>query len=491
MDASGSRSPRLPLTAAPSVWIVGFSLLALALGSFRLGDKSLWVDEAASAGFALGGPSAWVADHNMGLYYALLGGVVRLFGSSEVALRSLSVACFVASVPALYAFVARAFGERAARIALGLYVSNAFILQFAQEARGYMLAVWLIILANLLLLRLLERRTLRWALLYGLTMGLALYAHLFALWIGLAHACALIGQLRRTPARAPLLCGGGLAVLLATPLLVQVVSAGTNQVSWIKPPTLRSALALPVIWSGGSRMFALIACGLFLLFVRGLRRTDADRIVAAWFVVPILASFVMSWLVEPVTLPKYLIMGVPALLVGAAVALDRLSSRALCIALTSSLLLCAATRLEFWYRHYQKERWREAVSSLAKQLQAGDALVLELPCPEPLDYYVQRLGLARQLPVPLWPRREWAFPTPAVSDESRADALAPAADGGRIWLVSNRVETPEAIGLIERTHRLAALRQLTPNDEDGDSLFSDSRSRTITLRAFVPRAAAP
>src|SRR5215510_3386225 len=136
--------------------ISAYSLAAAMLGWLQLGSKDVWLDEAASAGFALGPPASWIADHNMALYYALLGGWVRVFGHDPVALRSLSVVCFVASVPAFYCLAEALFSRSVARSATALYVTNMLLVHLAQEARGYMLAILLVVLSQLALVRLLE-----------------------------------------------------------------------------------------------------------------------------------------------------------------------------------------------------------------------------------------------------------------------------------------------------------------------------------------------
>src|SRR6476661_7368831 len=148
-------------------WCVALTLCAAVLGTFRLGDKGLWYDEVASLGFALRGPAQWVADHNMALYYTLLGGWVRAFGRSEVALRSLSALCFTASVPLFYQLSRALLGVRVARIAAPLFLVHATLVHFAQEARGYMLALLLVIASSLGLWRLFVRPQFRWAVAYA------------------------------------------------------------------------------------------------------------------------------------------------------------------------------------------------------------------------------------------------------------------------------------------------------------------------------------
>src|SRR5580704_16482027 len=76
--------------------VFALTILGFALASFRLGTKSMWLDEAVSADHArLGLHGLWTVvshtDPNMGLYYVLLHFWVRVFGYGEAAVRSMTV----------------------------------------------------------------------------------------------------------------------------------------------------------------------------------------------------------------------------------------------------------------------------------------------------------------------------------------------------------------------------------------------------------------
>jgi 4-amino-4-deoxy-L-arabinose transferase-like glycosyltransferase len=451
----------------------------------------MWLDEAASASFALGAPHAWLADHNMALYYALLGAWVQLFEHGEFALRSLSVLCFVASVPLFY-MLAELFSQRTARIATALYVSNALLVHFAQEARGYMLAVLLVIVSNLALVRVLERRAWGWVAGYGVSMGLALYAHLFAAWVSLAHACVLLPLCFAPSAvpRARLCLAYGLAAVIAAPLCWQAFAAGANQVSWLYPPSAQRTWGTLVMLSGGSPLLALGETVLFALFMLQLLRDPdcadalARRLVLAWLLVPIVASFAFSLFIAPIAHPKYLIVSLPAWLLGAAAALDRLSFSKLRAAALSALLLLSAYRLQVWYVSYEKERWSEVVALIATKQRPGDAIVLDLLGSEAFHYYVERLGLQQRLPAPLF-AAGWGFPVPLARglDSAPIDGKLPAA-AARIWRVRNRSDASQAAQL--DAHHLLWTRRFEPYDEDASSLFADSTGRIITLQLFAP-----
>jgi mannosyltransferase len=96
-------------------------VLAVVVASYRLGAKSFWLDEAASVVHARAGLVSFLktlggGDPNGGLYYALLHIWVPIFGSGEVAVRSLSVACGAAAVVGMVMLGNRLYGPPAGLI---------------------------------------------------------------------------------------------------------------------------------------------------------------------------------------------------------------------------------------------------------------------------------------------------------------------------------------------------------------------------------------
>src|ERR1700678_2840688 len=107
-------APELPKRARPeratrnTFIVVGLCCaLALGLGLFDLGTRSIWGDEGASHAIASQhGQALWSGiardGGNLALYYLVLHFVIEVFGSGEIVLRLFSVFCSVATVPALY-----------------------------------------------------------------------------------------------------------------------------------------------------------------------------------------------------------------------------------------------------------------------------------------------------------------------------------------------------------------------------------------------------
>ncbi len=123
-------------------------ILGAVLGSLFLGTHSLFLDESVSATLAT---APWhrfanVVSHreaNMALYYLLLRGWVVL-GHSEIALRSLSVILAVGALWVVIMLARSLFGRRVALIAGLLLAVDPLFVQFAQDVRGYSLALLLV-----------------------------------------------------------------------------------------------------------------------------------------------------------------------------------------------------------------------------------------------------------------------------------------------------------------------------------------------------------
>ena len=119
-------------------------VLAIAAETRFLGlaDRSLWFDEAYSVSVTHGSflQLVWsvrLFDTHPPLYYALLKGWTLLFGSGEIAVRSLSAVFGVLMVPLLYGFARRMADREVALAAAALLAGSAFAARAAQEARMY------------------------------------------------------------------------------------------------------------------------------------------------------------------------------------------------------------------------------------------------------------------------------------------------------------------------------------------------------------------
>ena len=439
--ASATAVPRVTGLAAPAA----ATLVAAALGLLFLGSKSFWLDEsfsAAASRLSLGGLWHLAVDSqaNMSLYYALLH-EWRELGDGEFALRSLSVLCAAASVPFVWAVARRLFDETTAAVAAFLLALNQFLLQYAQEARGYSLAVLLVSIASLLFLRAADRPTAGRLAAYALVAGLSLYAHFYAGLVVLAHAgaTALLHEGRRRLAIS--FAGVG---LIGLPLVLFVLFRDSGQVAFLsRPGPVELAKTFAHLGGGRAPVLVSAALGVFALWaarreLAAPRSTTGWRwaFLLLWALLPIVVSFAVSQ-AKPAFQPFYLIVCLPPVVIVVARGLVLLPSLRLRIAAGIVVVALALVELGLWYGTYDKENWRAAERHVETNARPGDVVGFYAPYSRiPFEYYAlrDRPGDARPgYPSAPWgrlPLRHATFDDPSVGFPGPLLARSP-----RVWIV--------------------------------------------------------
>ncbi len=424
---------------------VAATALAAALGLVALGSKSFWLDESFSAAAARLSPGSLAdlaadSQANMSLYYLLLHGW-RVLGDGEFALRSLSVVFAAASVPVVWALARRLFDQTTAAVAAFLLAGNQFLVQYAQEARGYSLVVLLVSLASLLFLRAVERPTPGRLALYALVGGLSLYAHLYAALVLLAHAiaAALLPHARRRLAVAFVGIGA-----LGSPLALFVLFRDTGQLSYLgRPGAVELAKTFAHLGGGRAPTLLYAALGLFALVSTGRElsspRSEAGRrwaFLLLWLFVPIVVSFAASQ-AKPFYQAFYLIVCLPPVVIIVARGLVVLPSHRWRLGAATLVAAVTAVELALWYGTYDKEDWRAAERYVATHAQPGDTVGFYAPYARiPFEYYVLRDADDREqpgYPPARWGRLDLSH---ATFDDPQLRFVGPLLEHGpRVWIV--------------------------------------------------------
>ena len=250
--------------------------LTFILGLVRIGSKSLWFDEAVSADFADRSfrdllPEITGRDPNMSLYYVLLNLWRRMFGDSEFALRSMSALAAAGAVVAIYVLGTRLFSKRAGTFAAVLLAVNAFMVEYAQTARGYTLVACLVTLSCYLFVCELARPSARVRVAYAVVSAAAVYVHYFAALVLIAQLCALAFLDRRPRLTAARIATALAVVALCVPAVIFARAGGTGRINWIPPLKLLSVPDVVARLAGGSETvtvvffaagaWALLSCG--------------------------------------------------------------------------------------------------------------------------------------------------------------------------------------------------------------------------------------
>jgi mannosyltransferase len=447
----------------------GVTALAAVLGFLHLGDKPLAQDEATSWFIAqLDWSGLWEAvttsEANAGIYYGLLHFWIS-FGESEVAIRTLSVLCGIATIPIVYALGLRLFDRIPALIGSVLLAVNAFFIENVQDARGYSLATLLIATASYLFVRLLWEPSRGRTVAYVFVSVLAVYAHFFAVLVIGAHVLSLVFVKRaEIPFRSLLPAYAAMGVLIA-PLVGFSLTNDIGQIDWISDPTWSRLTDGLKDLTGRGGISVLIGYG--VAFVLGLgaaiwaRRSDRSSFdgwryafLLLWALVPIAASFGFSY-IKPIFEPRYLMGTMPAIALLGAAGLWVIRLRVIPIAAVALALVPAAQAVDDWY-DTGAVRWAAGVREIARNTQPGDGMVFYAPTMlRPYLYYAERLDVTEDLPELIYPPSYDWLGFSRTRYHPDYDAIRQSAEQHeRVWLVKGKeADEPrrEEAGLLRDT----------------------------------------
>jgi uncharacterized membrane protein len=397
-------------------------LLALGLRLLGLDAQSLWVDEVITwkgANLPLGDllslRSYYAMAHS--LYFAMMHGVVSLFGDGETALRLPSVLFGAASVPLLYLIGRDWFGHRVGLAAAFLLAISPLHLYYSQEARPYAAVVCFALASMVCLNRVLEgRRWFGWQVGFAVSFAAMLFCHPIALaFVSTIVLQVVLAQERLTlaPVRGVLI-GAGVAtvalllVLVALPPIrpVAVESRGLAalpytvwafSVGYSLGPSVRAlhttepmrvALQHAPLIAG----VLLLTGGLVLLGVMGVWRQSRVRlaILLVWLAGPIGFVLIGAQVTGHAYNVRYVIPAFPAFLLLLACGIESIRwDKARAVAWTAVLAVCTVSLLNYFTSpNYAKDDYRSAVGILAARARPGEmVLVNEAYTQIMLDYY--------------------------------------------------------------------------------------------------------
>jgi len=473
---------------AVHVWFLGGLVgVGAALRFASLDAKGFWVDEAVTVFLVRGGFEPMVRTIPEGestppLYYLLVWGWTKLFGTGEVGIRSFSALVGTFAIPTAYAIGTTLVSRRVGIVAAALVAVNPLLVTYSQDARAYALLVVLAALSFLFFVRALREQSTYVVVLWAVTSALAMATHYFAGFLVAAEAVWLVYAVRRSSVAVAVGAVATTAVALFPLALHQRSHGGA---AWIADMALSyRVLQVPAVFLVGedapaplflSVVAVLLALpALVLLFLRAdVRERDGALLAGA-----VALSAVIAPLALAVAGPDYFLSRnvVAALVPGAIVLAAAFGSRqAGRVGLVTGAMLCVwslgiavAVGLQP-ARHL--EDWRGAAEALGPA--NGDRIIVATPPTgtDPLALYLPRArpmndgaAIVREIAIvalsPIEPGRI-GHPSPprpgTVRPPARGFELVEHREEETFTLVRFRAPTPSPAS--EAKLRLSALDQ--------------------------------
>ncbi|HUZ76334.1 MAG TPA: glycosyltransferase family 39 protein [Chloroflexota bacterium] len=393
--------------------LAGLCLVAFILRAWRLDFQSFWQDEGfsvslsgSSVGYIL--QQSFTVEPNPPLYFLLLHFWRLPAGSTEYAIRFLSLIPSVLAVPAMFLLGRQLWCERLGLVAAALAAVSPFLVWLAQEARMYTWeALWLTLGAWFLLRGLRSGRSAYW-LLFSSCNLLAVYSHLYAVFVVAAEALLLVALCRRVWRPAALAIGA--PIVLFVPWFVSVSAYSGESSTWrgfigvwdmVRVLLLNAASQghLPGRVDGGFSLLLGLAVVLgFGVLVKA--RPRSGWLLASWLLLPVAAVYALSFK-EPLFSPRYFVVILPALLLLAAGAVAALPGKValLGLALLSSGSIWAVERGNT-VPAYAKEDYRLAGTYIGARTDTHDVVLLVANyIVYPFEYYFRGPGTMLPLNV--------------------------------------------------------------------------------------------
>ena len=384
-------------------------LLAAALRFHDLGGESYWYDEIIMVRVAQDNIWAIIEGGRPPIYIILAHFWIKLFGTEEVATRSLSAIFGVASIPLIYLIGKELFDRKVGLVGAFLMAISQFQIYYSQDIRYYSLFVLMTLLSYYFFVIALRNRNIINLTLYVLTSVLLFYTHAFGVFVIAAQNLYFLLRWR---------CHRNLAInwissqaiilfaimpkILAS--LGKVADGTAGPMTWLPEPspwspliTLRNfigagldypslntviigvsffvvAIGAYILWMGKERWLASVG-DLLSGFKSVTNKGNESLLLVLWITIPILLPFVLSKIFGPMYHHRYMISASPAFYIILAFLITKLG-RVVPESITLGLLVIVITPglIEF-YVSPVREQWREAAEYVEDKSTIDDVII--------------------------------------------------------------------------------------------------------------------
>jgi hypothetical protein len=372
----------------------GLVVVAAILRFYRLGHQGFWFDEGNTAqevSFTVGQMLTLLKHYESTppLYYGIAWVWSRVFGDTELGLRSLSALVGVLAVPMAFTAASKLVSRRTGLVAAALVAFNPYLIWYSQEARAYSLAVLLTGAGLWAFACVRAQPTGRSLAAWTIISALALATEYYSFLVILPEALWLLYLHRRR--RGLWVSLGALAVCAAPLLWFAISQNATGHASWIGPIPLgpRVGQIFPQFLVGyGSPAYAVLTrvaeaaalIGVVLLFTRADRVARSGAALAGGIAVAglVLCLLLVAGGIDDLISRNVITLWMPAAM---AVAGGLAATRPRHVGLAAAAVLCgigvAAAGAVAFDRSLQRPDWRRLATLLGPPPPGGRAILLQ------------------------------------------------------------------------------------------------------------------
>jgi 4-amino-4-deoxy-L-arabinose transferase-like glycosyltransferase len=394
-------------------------MLGAALRLYDLGAESYWFDEIIMVHTAGGNLESIWGETQVGrppLYVILAHFWMQVFGTSEIATRSLSALAGIVSIIVMCAIGRELFGRKVGLLSAFLMTISEFQIHFSQEHRYYSIFLLMTLLSFFYYIRMLTGQRPIDSVLYVLASIMMFYSHTYGTFTLISQVVYFLLQWKKYERVRALwfLCqililvsiGPGLFIATTKILLGRVADAAKDELMWQSEPTVWSlartilkyvfpgrhnrSWEVPTLLSGVAFFFV----GTLFFYIwkgrekwfgsledlanaaRGLSSKKTELLlVICWFICPILLPFALSKLITPMYISKYTIAASPAFYIFLALGVSEVGKVVPELISLGFLLILIVPGLQGYYVKDVKEQWREVATYIEENSVEDDVIV--------------------------------------------------------------------------------------------------------------------
>lgn len=430
------------------ILIIIILLLSGILRIYDLGNESLWIDEAASVDISKSLTSiidqTSNTDWHPPLYYIILYFWIKIFGNGEFTIRFLSVIFGILAIYLIYKFGQLMFNSQTGIISAFVLSILLYHIRYSQEARSYTLLFLLVLLSNYYLVKILKNgKNKRDDILYVFFSILTIYTHIFGTFYIITQNVYIFLQFFlkknmniyfKSWVKLQIIIFSSLILWLSVVIKRTAFIIGTKEsmIDWKVYPTINSIYYVFKSFVGNEMTLYLflmiIVVG--IIFLKYKEDVYNHIFIIFWMVIPIIIGFLISYLLVPMFISRYMIASITPLILLFSKGISNIKRPVVIILILLVLTILQATLIRDYFQFKDKEEWRE-VGEYIKNNEAGNDTILLYPYVNKLAFGYYYKDKSNYMAI----KNSTDFDINNI-DNGNINNI----DNGKIWLISSHIE---------------------------------------------------